>query len=245
MARQMPIMFQVKAYNQGQTIFREGQDGSFACIVNSGQVAVTKEVNGEPLTLATLGRGAVFGEMALVGLEKRTASVVALTYTEVVVVDRERLHKALESSNPLIAALVKGLVERLAATSSMVRKEMTPGDKMVALAMLIQAATEEMVPEKDGMVRYALGRVMEYNQAVLRFSSAEMEQFLTQLAGAKLLQIERLPKGRQLAFSQPAQLGRRARALAERLASQPDQPATQEAAPPETPPLGEGGVVDP
>ncbi len=231
----MPQMFTVKAYNQGQTIFREGTEGSFACIVNSGEVAVVKELNGEVVTLAKLGKGAVFGEMALVGMDRRTASVVALTYTEVVVVDRERLQKALEGANPLVAALVRGLVERLATTSAKVRRETTPFDRLVSLAALLQAASEGLTPGEDGFARYPLSRLVEYNQLTLRLSPAEVEQALNQLVSAKLAYLERMAQGRQLIIPQPGQLARRAKALAERLARQAEAPA----------PAGPGGESGP
>jgi len=59
----MAQYFQVKNFNQGQVIFREGQEGSYACIVHSGEVDVFKDVDGKAVRLARLGRGAVFGEI--------------------------------------------------------------------------------------------------------------------------------------------------------------------------------------
>ena len=200
----MPTGFTVKAYSQGQKIFREGQDGSYACIINSGKVAVVKEVKGEEVTLAILGKGAVFGEMALISTEKRTATVVALEYTEVVVVERTRLNAALQHSLPLVQALVRGLVERLAATSQQVRKQEMLADQVRALANLMQAWTDANPPNEQGAVSLPYMKLLEYGKATMRVPPSEMEQILEQLAEAGVVKVERTKKGRQIILEKPA-----------------------------------------
>jgi len=216
----MPTAFTIKAFSKGQKIFREGQDGSYACIINSGKVAVNKEVKGEEVTLAILEKGAVFGEMALISTEKRTATVVALDYTEVVVVDRARLNAALQHSVPLVQALVRGLVQRLASTSQQVRKQELLADQVRALANLMQAWTDPNPPDERGAVTLPLLKLLEYGRATMRVPPSEMEELLSQLEGSGVIKLERTKKGRQIVLERPAMFMQRAMSAADALAGQ-------------------------
>ncbi len=218
MPPKMTVTFRTKAYNQGQTIFKEGQEGSFACIINTGKVAVSKEVKGEQVPLAVLGRGAIFGEMALVSNEKRTASVIALEYTEVVVVDRQRLQQALENSNPMVQALVYGLVERLANTNQLVAKQQQHSDMVKALANLIQLWTEGVSPDEYGRVQLPLTKLIDYSKATMQMPAPTLEQVLDYLAQDDLLNLRRTPRGRVVVLDKPSQLVRKATNLARRMA---------------------------
>lgn len=198
--------FQVKGFNQGQVIFREGQEGSYACIVNSGEVDVFKEVEGKPVRLARLGRGAVFGEMALIGDEKRTASVVAATFTEVVVLERQRFRHTLESSNPLVQSVIRGLVERLAHTNAMLHACPEPQDRIMALAHLIEALAEGATSDDSGRARLDYRRLAEHALKILRLAGKELEKFVQQMLGLGPLVLEHGPQGRELALEMPSKL---------------------------------------
>lgn len=62
----------------GEFFFREGDKGESMFVLESGSVEVRKTVGGSELPLCRLGRGACFGEMALIDLSPRSASVQAL-----------------------------------------------------------------------------------------------------------------------------------------------------------------------
>ena len=61
----------------GEVIVREGDAGDAMFVVRSGVVRVTAEALAGEKQVAELGPGAVFGEIALVGHEQRTATVRA------------------------------------------------------------------------------------------------------------------------------------------------------------------------
>lgn len=62
----------------GGWFFREGEQASAMYVLEQGQVAVLKEWRGEAVELRRLGPGDCFGEMALMDLYPRSASVRAL-----------------------------------------------------------------------------------------------------------------------------------------------------------------------
>ena len=230
MPPQMPQFFQVKNFNQGQVIFREGQDASYACIVNNGQVEVLKEVDGQQVPLARLGKGAVFGEMALISQDRRTATVVAATFTEVVLLERERFQKTLATSNPLIQALIRGLVERLAHTNSLLQADPNQRPRVVALAFLIEALTECAPTDEQGRARLPLRRLVQQSDNILEIGTKELEKLLLQLTALGPLTIERGVQGRELALEMPSKLSIKLRNLLEK---PPETANGQTASPPD------------
>jgi CRP-like cAMP-binding protein len=63
----------------GETVFREGEDGTTMYVVLSGEMEVTKRSRGGvDARVAVLGPGDWFGEMSIVDIQPRSASVRAL-----------------------------------------------------------------------------------------------------------------------------------------------------------------------
>lgn len=75
-----------KKYGPGEYIFREGDTGSEVYIIQSGTVEVIKDLEDAEVILATLKKGDFFGEMALFGDNKRSASIRAKTPTALVII---------------------------------------------------------------------------------------------------------------------------------------------------------------
>jgi glyoxylase-like metal-dependent hydrolase (beta-lactamase superfamily II) len=66
-----------KTYEPGAVIFREGTAGQHMYVIGSGDVNIVTEKNGRGERLAALGKGDIFGEMALVDHLPRSASAIA------------------------------------------------------------------------------------------------------------------------------------------------------------------------
>jgi CRP-like cAMP-binding protein len=63
----------------GETIFREGEDGTTMYVVLAGEMEITKRSRGGvDARVAVLGPGDWFGEMSIVDIQPRSASVRAL-----------------------------------------------------------------------------------------------------------------------------------------------------------------------
>ncbi len=105
-------------------IIEEGEEGSSAYLLLSGTVEVFSPHDGKETVLATLSAGQIFGEMALVFDEKRTASVRAIENCNVIVITREALKHKLSKTDPTIKALVEMLSRRvLTANSSRIKRQ--------------------------------------------------------------------------------------------------------------------------
>jgi NADH:quinone reductase (non-electrogenic) len=72
-------------YEQGETVFNEGDAADNLFMIISGEVEVLRGVGEEQRAVATLGAGEYFGEMALLGDHARSATARALTPLDVLV----------------------------------------------------------------------------------------------------------------------------------------------------------------
>ena len=97
----------------GDEVIKEGQDDSRIFILLTGTLEVMK--NGEPLaTLDTAGE--IFGELAAVTNEARTANVVARTNTLCLVIDQQFLREIKpEEDNASYYAALYGFISRVLA----------------------------------------------------------------------------------------------------------------------------------
>lgn len=73
---------------KGTVVCTEGEAGDAMFLVRRGGVAIRKEGKAGPVTLAVLPPGAIVGEMSLLDGAPRSASVVAETDVDLVVLDR-------------------------------------------------------------------------------------------------------------------------------------------------------------
>jgi len=98
-----PIVF-----NDGDVLCREGRLGREAFVVISGEVEVSRGAD----HLATLGAGAVVGEMALLDRVPRTATVTAAGTVEALVMNAQEFASLL--TEPTVSASVHRVAEQRA-----------------------------------------------------------------------------------------------------------------------------------
>ena len=89
------------AYKPGDYIIREGESGSKAYIIVSGQVEVLKKIEDKDKVLANLERTAYFGEMAIIENEPRSASIRALTECLCISIRGEEFREMIKSNADL------------------------------------------------------------------------------------------------------------------------------------------------
>ena len=73
----------------GDTLFRAGDPGESLFVVHSGSIELfIKDTAGQKIVLTLVEAGGVFGELSLLDSGPRTATAVAVTDAELVVLDR-------------------------------------------------------------------------------------------------------------------------------------------------------------
>jgi CRP-like cAMP-binding protein len=105
-------------YRRGEAIFREGDRGDSLHLLDKGHVAVQVTAPlGDILTLAVLGPGEMFGELAAMSREQyRSATIVTLERTETLVIpgaDFAELRRRHPTLDALLLELANARVPRL------------------------------------------------------------------------------------------------------------------------------------
>ena len=101
----------------GQAIFDEGDFGDRAYIVEDGIVEISRKDGGEKMTLGTVERNGIFGEMALIDESNRIASAVAVIDTVLIPVPKVAIQSILANADPLLRKLVSVLVSNARSLS--------------------------------------------------------------------------------------------------------------------------------
>jgi CRP-like cAMP-binding protein len=129
-------------YGRGEAIFREGDPGDSLHLLDKGHVAVQMTTPlGDVLTLAVLGPGEMFGELAAVSSEPhRSATIRSLDRTETLVIRGDEfteLRRRHPSLNELLLELASARIPRL--SSQLVEALFVRVDKRVLRRVLALA----------------------------------------------------------------------------------------------------------
>jgi len=108
-----PHILERRFIPQGRIIMRQGELADYAYIIQSGMIEIFTERNGAEVVLARLKPGEIFGELALLFDEPRTASARAVQESILVVITRSVLDQKLQDTDPTISAIVRMMKERL------------------------------------------------------------------------------------------------------------------------------------
>ncbi len=105
----MRVEEHVHSFKAGQTVFDAGQEGSEMYVVRSGSV----ELRSGGRVLETVGEAGILGEMALVDSRPRSASAVAVSDSELVVIDEERFKLLVQRVPGFALEVMRIMAERL------------------------------------------------------------------------------------------------------------------------------------
>jgi CRP/FNR family transcriptional regulator, cyclic AMP receptor protein len=99
-----------RTFRRGQYLFFQGDEGARLVVIASGMVKVMiASDQGEEVVLTTLGPGATLGELALLDGAPRSASVVAVEPTSVLMLSRATVLDVLAHYPSVLDALLRSL----------------------------------------------------------------------------------------------------------------------------------------
>ena len=99
-------------YDTNEFLFKEGDDGDFAYIIESGAIEISHQLGDRKLVLSNLGEGDVLGEMAVIDKLPRTATARALEPTHVMAIPLDYIEDKIKSSDPTIRLFLRLLMVR-------------------------------------------------------------------------------------------------------------------------------------
>lgn len=118
--------FHTRTYHEGEPLFVEGDIGRALFIIETGHVELTKRgQDGKPQSLAVLGPGSFFGEMALLEQLPRSASALAQERSVLLLLYRAKLDEMLHSHPRIGIAIMTHLARLLSARLRKTSRELT------------------------------------------------------------------------------------------------------------------------
>src|ERR1019366_5026290 len=145
-----------RSFQGGEAVFHEGDESDPCYVVRSGHVrAVREHTDGRTLTLATLGPGEIFGELAIFDQERRSATVEALDDIEVVAILAADMRRMLGRHPDIAVKLLAALSRRLRETNErLTRQSFQTVQSRVAhvLAEMVASSRSEGAPEHDVLI---------------------------------------------------------------------------------------------
>ena len=113
-------------YKKYDLIFTEGSPGDCAYMIDKGRVAIIsgKNIHGKHKVLAIFDANAIFGEMALIDEEVRTATAFALEDCQLSVIAPKTLHYLIENEPLTLNPLLGVLSQRLRQTTKLLKDKL-------------------------------------------------------------------------------------------------------------------------
>jgi CRP/FNR family transcriptional regulator len=172
-----------RSFPAGTRVFHEGDNSDACYIVREGSFRVTREhTDGRAITLATLGPGEIFGELAMLDGDKRSASAEALTDGELLALPAGDVLALLARHPEIALKLVAGLVRRLRAANVRLSRQSFQTVPSRVAGILSQLSTEAQNGGEQGSITI---RMNQSDLAQLAGTSREsVSRFLAELERA-------------------------------------------------------------
>lgn len=106
-------MLPTKVFRQRQFIYNEEETANEMYIIKSGQVRIVRNIKNKPVVVATLEKGSFFGEVALLREQKHSATAVAETDVELIVINKESFNQQLGLLQKWFQTIIRSMAERL------------------------------------------------------------------------------------------------------------------------------------
>jgi len=180
-----------RSYPADTRVFHEGDPGDACYIVRDGSCRVTREhPDGRAITLATLGPGAIFGELAMLDGERRSASVEATESTELLALPAGDMRRLIREHPEMAEKLVVALTRRLREANERISRQSFQTVPSRVAGVLDQLLAEDRVAPtmRDGVTI----RLRQADLAQLAGTSREsVSRFLATLERAGVVQVGR------------------------------------------------------
>lgn len=133
---------EVITFPKGKVLFKQGEKGDAAYVVQSGAVGMYREAQGRKIPLATVRKGELFGEMAVVDTSPRMATAFALEESLVMVIPIDIMLDKMRKADPFIRAMIHMLMNNLRGVhDSYMPKSRSLADAVNMLARQVDIVT--------------------------------------------------------------------------------------------------------
>ncbi|HKQ68589.1 MAG TPA: Crp/Fnr family transcriptional regulator [Polyangiaceae bacterium] len=139
-----------KRFTSGQVIFREGDLGSEAFLLQEGRVRLIKRVRAVERSLMVLRPGDLFGESAFIAGASRSSTAIALSDGAALALDHATFQNLLENNRPVASRIVQQLVRRLRDAEDQIEIMMLRDTQSKIVNALLKLAQQTTTDDKGG-----------------------------------------------------------------------------------------------
>lgn len=111
------MMGSALTYRAGERLFEKGDEGDSAYVILDGEVDVLMPSDGGEQVVATLGKGEIFGELAVICEQPRSTAIAARSDLDVLRLDRNVVLNLIREFPDISVELVRILGRRLERTT--------------------------------------------------------------------------------------------------------------------------------
>ena len=108
-------MLRPVTFKPGELIFRQGDEGRAAFVIQSGAVEIFIQAQPHAIVVAQLKQGELFGEMALIDGAPRSAGARAITSCEILCLDKQEFDFLRTQLQPVAFHLLRRFSDELCA----------------------------------------------------------------------------------------------------------------------------------
>ena len=111
-----------KVYKDGDIIIRQGEMGDCMFVIQSGQIEIYSDAEGDEVIYRVAGQNEFFGEMALVENDVRSASARAKGEARVLHVDKRTFMRRVHEDPSLAYRIMESLAHEIRRLAALVAK---------------------------------------------------------------------------------------------------------------------------
>jgi CRP-like cAMP-binding protein len=196
----------VKSFYKGQAIYKEGQKGTVAYMIQKGSVNIYRTVNGRKTVIDRLGKGEIFGEMGALSGRPRANSAEAAEYCDLMVLTEQIIQTLLSRCPKTIQHLTKILIKRLRKAADTTRQK-THKSSFLSICRILEMAykchasmkpaeAKKVIGHRQGL---ALTELSKQIKNILLVSQLEIDNTIDQLAALKIITITKHGSGKAFA----------------------------------------------
>jgi CRP-like cAMP-binding protein len=176
-----------RTFPSGTVLFNEGDSGREMFVIQSGKIKISKKVRSEEQTLAVIGPGEFFGEMAIFNNKPRSATATVLEDCKVLVVDPKTLEAMIKGNTEIAVRMIKKLAARLQEADDQIESLMlkdTNSKVVHTLARMADAQGQKV----DGGIKIKISMDGLATKTGLEIS--QVEEVVSKIVKARILKVE-------------------------------------------------------
>jgi CRP-like cAMP-binding protein len=175
-----------REFPEGHVLFREGDAGQCMYVIREGHVRIAKIFATGARTLAVMGPGDFFGEMAILNAKPRSATATALDVVRVLEIDARTLEAMVLGNGEIAVRLISRLARRLDGANALV-EILLHRDPRVRVILLLAHVADELGAEPEADGRVSIPITAEEIARSVGLTEAEVRAVIERLARVRLL----------------------------------------------------------